>query len=194
MSLAHTTSVNHQTSQHLKTLSNSGINEKALGRVHLPPTKVFWRLSKQNHFKTTTRCSGAPGFSRRKILRSSAYTISEKTIRFRHPDYDPDRAQKLISSSMSRHLSTSNISFKSMHVFLSNLANRQTNRGKTCTSSFVGGNYHRDLVMLSKTKLQVACLSVNKAQYVASPLYSNPHRNYRLELQTIKWCKDNKTG
>ena len=31
-------------------------------------------------------------------------TISEKGIRFRHPDYDPDRAQKLISSSTSRHL------------------------------------------------------------------------------------------
>ena len=68
------------------------------------------------------------GFSRRKIPRSSAYTISEKAIRFRHPDYDPDRAQKLIISSMSRHLSTRNILFKSMHAFLSNLANRQTNK------------------------------------------------------------------
>jgi len=36
----------------------------------------------------------------------SLYTISEKAILFRHPDYYPDRAQKLISSSMSRHLST----------------------------------------------------------------------------------------
>jgi len=51
-----------------------------------------------------------------------------KTIRFRHPDYNPDRAQKLISSFMSRHLSTCNISSKSMHAFLSNLANRQTDR------------------------------------------------------------------
>ena len=67
-------------------------------------------------------------FSRRKIPRSSAYTISEKAIRFRHPDYNPDRAQKLINSSMSRHLSTRNISSKSMHGFLSNLANRQTDR------------------------------------------------------------------
>jgi len=47
---------------------------------------------------------------------------------------------------MSRRLSTRNISSKSMHAFLSkpNLANRQTDRqtntGKTCTSSFVGGN------------------------------------------------------
>ena len=69
------------------------------------------------------------GFSRRnKIPRCSAYTISEKAIRFRRPDYDPDRAQKLISSSMSRHLSTRKMSSKSMHAFLSNLANRQTDR------------------------------------------------------------------
>jgi len=68
------------------------------------------------------------GFSRRKISRSTAYTISEKAIRFRHPDYNPDRAQKLISSSMTRHLSTRNISSKFMHAFLSNLANSQTNR------------------------------------------------------------------
>jgi len=68
------------------------------------------------------------GFSRRKIPRSSAYTISEKAIRFRHMDYNPDLAKKLISSSMSRHLSTCNISSKSMHAFLSNLANRQTDK------------------------------------------------------------------
>jgi len=57
-----------------------------------------------------------------------AYTIAEKAIRFRHPDYNPDRAQKLTSSSVSRHLSTRNISSKSMHAFVSNLANRQTER------------------------------------------------------------------
>jgi len=60
-----------------------------------------------------------------------AYTIGE--LRFRHPDYNPDRAQKLISSSMSRHLSTLNISkfsSKSMHAFLSNLTNRQTDAAK----------------------------------------------------------------
>ena len=55
-----------------------------------------------------------------------AYTIAEKAIRFRHPDYKSDRVQKLISSSMSRHLSTRNISSKSMHAFLSNLANGQS--------------------------------------------------------------------
>ena len=57
-----------------------------------------------------------------------AYKMSEKAIRFRHLDYDPDQAQKLISPSTSRHLSTRNISSKSMHTFLSNLANRQTDR------------------------------------------------------------------
>ena len=67
-------------------------------------------------------------FSRRKIPRSSAYMISEKAIQFRHPDYNPDRAQKLINSSISRHLSTRNISSKSMLAFLSNLANRQTDK------------------------------------------------------------------
>ena len=73
-----------------------------------------------------------------KIPHSNAYTISEKAIRFKHPDYNLDRAQKFISSSMSRHLSTRNISSKSMHAILSNLANRQT-RAKKFTSSFVGG-------------------------------------------------------
>ena len=56
------------------------------------------------------------GFCRCIIPRTgtSAYTISEKAIRFRHPDYNPDLAQKLISSSMSRHSPTRNISPKSM--------------------------------------------------------------------------------
>ena len=48
-------------------------------------------------------------FSRRKIPPISADTISEKAIRFRHSDYDPGRFQKLIISSMSRHLSIRNI-------------------------------------------------------------------------------------
>jgi len=80
------------------------------------------------------RCSIRPhqyvyvGFSRHKIPRSLAYTIAEKAIRFRHSDYNLDRAQKLISSSMSRRLSTCSILFKSMHAFLSNLANRQTDK------------------------------------------------------------------
>jgi len=55
-------------------------------------------------------------------FRVAAHTISEKAIRFQHPDCNPDRAQKLTSSSMSRHLSTRNISSKSMHVFLSRVS------------------------------------------------------------------------
>jgi len=66
------------------------------------------------------------GFSTHKIPRSSAYTISKKAIWFRHPDYDLDRAQKLLQ--LSRHLSTRNISSKSRHTFLSNLVNRPTDR------------------------------------------------------------------
>ena len=65
-------------------------------------------------------------FSRHKIPCSSVYMTLEKAIRFWHLDYNPDRAQKLTSSSMSQHLSTRNISSKSMHAFLSDLANRQT--------------------------------------------------------------------
>ena len=61
-------------------------------------------------------------------FRVAVHTISEKAIRFKHPDYDPDRAQKLISSSMSRHLWTRKMSSKSMRAFLSNLANRQTDK------------------------------------------------------------------
>ena len=80
------------------------------------------------------RCSGGPrqyayvGFSLHKVPHTSSYTIPEKAIRFHHSDYNLDRAQKLISLSMSRHLSTRNISSKSMHTFLSNLANRQTDK------------------------------------------------------------------
>ena len=81
----------------------------------------------------------------------SVYTISEKAIRFRDPDYDPDRAQKLISSFMSRHLSTRNISCKSMHAFLSNLAIIQTDRqtrANAFTSSFVGGIMTQSIAQL----------------------------------------------
>jgi len=56
------------------------------------------------------------------------YRRTQSGSGIRIPDYDPDRAQKLISLSMFRHLSTRNISSKSMHAFLSNLANRQTDR------------------------------------------------------------------
>jgi len=83
------------------------------------------------------------GFSRRnKIPRCSAYVMGESNP-------VPHWAQKLISSSMSQHLWTRNISSKSMHAFLSNLAHRQTDRqtdkrtnagarAKTYSSSVVG--------------------------------------------------------
>jgi len=107
----------------------------ALGKAHVPPTKVFQRLP-VNKTILKPRVAVATGgqyvyvgFSRRyKIPRCSAYTISENRrkqsgsgIRYRAP--------KLINSSMSRHLSTCNISSKFVHAFLSNLANRQTNTG-----------------------------------------------------------------
>jgi len=55
---------------------------------------------------------------------------------------------------MSRHLSTRNISSKSMHTFFSNLANIQTDRqtrAKTFTSSFVEGK------QLSEADVNVIC-------------------------------------
>jgi len=121
------------------------VTRRALGRVHLPPTKVFQRLT-VNKTILKPRLAAAINtldFPRRKIPRTIAYTIVEKAIWFRHPNYNPDRAQKLISSSMSRHWPTRNISSESMHVFLSNLANRQIVRqtwANAFTSSFVGGN------------------------------------------------------
>ena len=138
--------------------------------MHVPPTKLFRRLA-VNETVLKPRLAAAMGgqyiyveFSRRnKIPRCSACTISEKAIRFRHPAYDPDRAQKLISSSVSRHLSTRNISSKSMHAFLSNLANRQTDkrtRAKTCTSSFVGCKNIRRMNLLS---MQFSCLQTSNS-------------------------------
>ena len=137
--------------RHLHRQVQNTATRRALGTAHVPPTKVFRRLAvNKTIFKP--RLAAATGgqyvyvrFSRRnKIPRCSAYTIpvSEKAIRFRHPDYNPNRAQKLISSSMSRHLSIRNISSKSMHAFLSNFANRQTDkrsRVNAFTASFVGG-------------------------------------------------------
>ena len=110
------------------------ITRRALGGAHVPPTNLFPRLA-VNKTILKPRLAAATGVQylylgisrRNKIPHCSAYDI-EKAIRFRHPDYNPERAQKLISSSMSRHLSTRNISSKSMHAFLSNLANRQTGR------------------------------------------------------------------
>jgi len=103
----------------------------ALGRAFYLRQRSFDALKVQNHSSLLRRAATNHAqylyvrFSRRnKIPRVAA----EKVIRFRQPDYDPDQAQKLISSSMSRHLSTRNISSKSIYAFLSNLANRQTDR------------------------------------------------------------------
>ena len=107
---------------------------RALGGAHVPQTNVFQRLTGSVN-KTTVKPRIAAvantytsDFPRRKIPRTSAYMIAEKAIRFWHADYNLNRAQKLISSSMSRHLSTCNISSKSTHAFLNNLANRQTDK------------------------------------------------------------------
>ena len=135
---------------------------------HRPRLYIASRGNKY-HFKTSSRSSGAPpictytwdfpdvkfrvatqlaGSLCKAAKFRSLYDIGESNP-VRHPDFDPDRAQKLISSSMSRHLSTRNIWSKSMHAFLSNLANRQTDRQtdrqtnkhweKHVPSAFVGG-------------------------------------------------------
>jgi len=82
------------------------------------------------------------GFSRRnKIPRSSGHTISEKAIRFRHLDYNPDRAQKL-NQFVRVPTSVDMQHFIQIYarVFEYNLANRhRQTRAKTLTSSFVGG-------------------------------------------------------
>jgi len=109
---------------------------RAFGGAHVPPTKVFRRLTASVNetilkprlaAATNTYTSDFQDIIFRMAIRYN-YTIAEKAILFRHPDYNPDRAQKLISSSMSRNLSTRNISSKSMHAFLSNLANRHPDR------------------------------------------------------------------
>jgi len=83
------------------------------------------------------------GFSRRnKIQRCSIYTILEKAIWFRHPEYDLDWAQKLFANVPTDTCRQATFHPNPCTRFLSNLANRQTEkqtRAKTCTSSFVGG-------------------------------------------------------
>jgi len=75
------------------------------------------------------------GFSRRnKIPRCSAYAMGESNP-VPASGLISDLAQKLISSSISRHLSTRKMLSKSMHMFLSNLANRQTHRQTSCDQS-----------------------------------------------------------
>jgi len=97
-----------------------------LGRAHLPPTMVFRRL--KNHASLLRRAPNTCDFPDVVKFRVAVHTLWEKAIRFRHPDYDPDLPQKLISSSMSRNLSTRKMSSKYMHAFLCKLANRQTDK------------------------------------------------------------------
>jgi len=102
-------------------LSDKHSTRSALSRAHLCPTTVFRCL------KTTRRCcDGRPitmpntctwDFPNVIKFCVAVHTISQKAIQFWHLDYDPDRAQKLISSSMSRHLSTRKMSSKSMQAF-----------------------------------------------------------------------------
>ena len=121
---------------------------RALGRAHLPPTKSSDGSVNKSILKPRLALAARSqhvyvGFSRCKIPRRSAARWKPigkglKAAKFRSlydieesnpvPDYDPGRAQKLISSSMSRHLSTRNSSSKSIHAFSSNLANRQTEK------------------------------------------------------------------
>ena len=124
-----------------KKLGNLHGTKSALGRAPLP---VYLRQRCFDASKPRVAASTGPqykyvGFSRRNKIPVAVHTLFEEAIRLRHPDYDPDRAQKLISSSVSRHLSTRNISSKSMHAFFSNLAHRQTDRQ---TDKRVGENIY----------------------------------------------------
>jgi len=101
--------------------------------------------------------------------------ISEKGIRFRHPDYDPDRAQKyhFVHVPTSVHMQN----FIQMHTFLSNLANRKTDKGGgkcdrwclpaiTFASSFVGGNKGK------KTKLGISVCSMSSNSHFSTVSYN----------------------
>jgi len=118
----------------------------ALGRAHLPPTTVFRRL------KTTRRCFDGCPVPVRGIFPDvikfhvAVHTLWEKVIRFPHPDYNPDRAQKLISSSCPyTSVDTQHFIQIDARVFLVILhtdrqTDRKTNAGaraKTYTSSVV---------------------------------------------------------
>jgi len=116
-------------------MAGNNLERHSVERIYLRQ-RSFDASKVQNHASLLRRAANNHAqylfigfFRRNQIPRVAVHTISEKVIRFRHPDYDPDRAEKLISSSVSRHLSTRNISSKSIHAFLSNIANsRQTDK------------------------------------------------------------------
>ena len=145
----------------IKGLKACKVFENCAVTSYLPPTKVFPRLAVNKTIlkprlaaatdRATTDMWDFPDVIK---FRFAAHTISEKAIPFQHPDYNPDRAQKLISSSMSRHLSIRNMSSKSMHAFLSNLANRQTETDRQ-TDRQTNAGKRIYLVFLSEVKKSV---------------------------------------
>ena len=78
----------------------------SIGGAHAPPPKLFsWLAVNEtilNHASLQRRAPNTWDFPDVIKFRVAAHMISEKAIRLWHPDYNPDRAQKLISSSMSR--------------------------------------------------------------------------------------------
>jgi len=94
-----------------------------------------------------------------------AYTIATKAIRF--------RIRTIIriglnSSSMSRHLSTRNISSKSMHAFLSNLANRQTDRQTNAGKRIYGG---KNSFVPNTTKRRLMSQKIVQFVIISSKIY-----------------------
>ena len=85
---------------------------RALGGAHVPPTKVFRRLTGSvNKTIVKPRVAAAANtytsdFPDVKLHVPALIRQRRKQFGFRHPDYNSHRAQRLISSSMSR-LSTS---------------------------------------------------------------------------------------
>ena len=94
----------------LPTQSLLNQTRRVLGRAHVPPTKFFrWLAMTKNIVKPCV--AAAVGRKTIRLCRwdfpdvikfcIAVHMVSEKAIRFRYPDYNPDGAQKLISSSMS---------------------------------------------------------------------------------------------
>jgi len=129
----------------LSVSAGNGWPHNALRHHWLMPISCHFRDCKALLVTSLTHVSGAVA-----SVQTFTFTFTTTDIGESNPvtasGYNPDWAQKLISSSMSRHLSTSNISSKSIHAFLINLANRQTDRQtyrqtrvKAFTSSVVRG-------------------------------------------------------
>ena len=75
---------------------------RTLDRAHVHLTNIRLAVNKTILKPRFAAVTGAQylyvGFSNVIKFRVAAHTISEKAIRFRHLDYNLDRAQKLISS------------------------------------------------------------------------------------------------